>query len=138
MEIGVLSRSRHYFSTREIISSLTRKGMTPIYANTPKIQLTLTRDEVTIRCNHRDLSTLDAVIPRIGRSLTEFGAMILNHFAMLQVPTTLSPDALVTARNKFRALQILATGRGCTVSVLPDGSVVLESTAKEPLPDAPL
>jgi ribosomal protein S6--L-glutamate ligase len=109
MEIGVLSRNRHYFSTREIISSLTRKGMTPVYVDTPKVQLTLTQDEVTIRCNHRDLGNLDAVIPRIGRSLTEFGAMILNHFAILQVPTTLSSDALVTARNKFRALQTLAT-----------------------------
>ncbi|MFQ5987062.1 MAG: RimK family alpha-L-glutamate ligase, partial [Thermoplasmata archaeon] len=50
---------------------------------------------------------LDIVIPRIGRSLTELGYLILKHLATMGVATTMTANALMTARNKFLALQAL-------------------------------
>ena len=49
----------------------------------------------------------DVVIPRIGRSLTDFGVLLLNHLALMGVPTTLSASGLATARNKFATMQRL-------------------------------
>ncbi len=46
-------------------------------------------------------------IPRIGRSLTDFGKMLLRQLELMDLKTTLSSEALITARNKFLALQSL-------------------------------
>ncbi|MDX1535132.1 MAG: RimK family alpha-L-glutamate ligase, partial [Thermoplasmata archaeon] len=53
------------------------------------------------------LAELDVIIPRIGRSLTELGYLLLKHLATMGIPTTMTADGLLTARNKFLALQAL-------------------------------
>ena len=55
----------------------------------------------------RSFRETDVVIPRIGRSLTDFGILLLNHLALMGVPTTLSAAGLATARNKFATMQKL-------------------------------
>ncbi|MFB0558295.1 MAG: RimK family alpha-L-glutamate ligase [Candidatus Bathyarchaeia archaeon] len=110
----MLSRKRKYFSTREIIKSLKKKGAKPIYIYTPKVKLLIKKSEMDLLSRGRSLRNLDSVIPRIGRSLTNFGYMVIKQFEMLNVPTTLSSHALVTCRNKFLALQILSA-RGLPV-----------------------
>lgn len=55
----------------------------------------------------KSLSTLDAVVPRIGRSLTQLGVMLLKQFELMRISSTLSIEGLTTARNKYLTLQAL-------------------------------
>ena len=67
----------------------------------------------------KSLSRLDAVVPRIGRSLTQLGVMLLKQFELMKIPSTLSREGLTTARNKYLTLQTLhASGVRIPESVL--------------------
>jgi ribosomal protein S6--L-glutamate ligase len=107
MRIGVVSRDFRYWSTMRILKAIEDAGHTPHYLNTPHIRLKVGRGGVDATYGGRSLAELDVVIPRIGRSFTEFGIMLLRQFEIMGVPTTLQADALMTARNKFLALQAL-------------------------------
>ena len=110
MQIGVLSKNREFWATTEIINALTKKGVEPEYIKTPEIHLML-GEKVDAIYERKSLSTLGAVIPRIGRSLTQLGVMLLKHFELMNIPSTLSIDGLTTARNKYLTLQALYAAR---------------------------
>jgi ribosomal protein S6--L-glutamate ligase len=106
MQIGVLSRNREFWATTEIIKALQDKGVEPSYVKTPEIHLVLgaTVDAIYEK---KSLSRLSATIPRIGRSLTQLGVMLLKQFELMHIPSTLSIEGLTTARNKYLTLQAL-------------------------------
>ena len=107
MKIGVLSKNPEFWATTEIISALKERGVQPIYVRTPEVHLILAGPKVDAIYERQSLSRLDSVIPRIGRSLTQLGVMILKHFELMKLPSTLSLNGLLTARNKYLALQAL-------------------------------
>jgi ribosomal protein S6--L-glutamate ligase len=106
MQIGVLSRSQEFWATTEILKALKEKKVQPIYVKTPEIHLILGA-KVDAVFEKQSLIKLDGVIPRIGRSLTQLGIMLLKHFELMRIPSTLSRDGLMTARNKYLTLQAL-------------------------------
>ncbi len=79
----------------------------PQYINTPRVRLRVDRGGVDATYGGKSLSELDVVIPRVGRTLTELGIMLLRQLEIMGVPRTLEAEALLTARNKFLALQAL-------------------------------
>lgn len=107
MKIGVLSKNPEFWATTEIMSALREKGAEPIYVRTPEVHLVLAGPKVDAIYERQSLSRLDSVIPRIGRSLTQLGVMILKQFELMKLPSTLSLNGLLTARNKYLALQAL-------------------------------
>src|SRR3990172_9408820 len=107
MKIGVLSKNRDFWATSEIMKALKEKGADPVYLYTPEIHLTLEGKKADAVYEAASLSTLHAVIPRIGRSLTQLGIMLLRQFELMKIPSTLSMLGLLTARNKYLALQAL-------------------------------
>jgi len=107
MKIGVLSKNREFWATTEIMSALREKGAEPIFVRTPEVHLMLAGPKVDAIYERHSLSRLDSVIPRIGRSLTQLGVMILKQFELMKLPSTLSLNGLLTARNKYLALQAL-------------------------------
>jgi ribosomal protein S6--L-glutamate ligase len=107
MKIGILSKNSEFWATTQIIEAVKKKGSEPIYLHTPRIHLTLEGNKADAICENRSLSDLDVAIPRIGRSLTQLGLMLLKHFQLMQIPTTLTIGGLLTARNKYLALQAL-------------------------------
>jgi len=118
MRIGVISRNREFWATTEIMKALLDKGAEPVYVKTPEIQLVLgaTVDAVYEK---KSLKSLNSVIPRIGRSLTQLGMMLLKQFELMRIPSTLSIEGLTTARNKYLTLQALyAAGVDIPESVL--------------------
>jgi len=119
MKIGILSKNSEFWATTQIIEAVKKKGSEPIYLHTPRIHLTLEGNKADAICENRSLSDLDVAIPRIGRSLTQLGLMLLKHFQLMQIPTTLTIGGLLTARNKYLALQALhATGIRIPESIL--------------------
>ncbi len=119
MKIGVFSRNESFWATSEIIRALKRKHVKPIYLHTPRIYLTLEAEKVDAIYENKSLRRLDAAIPRIGRSLTQLGVMLLKHLELMEIPSTLSVNGLLTARNKYFTLQALhAVGVRIPESVL--------------------
>ncbi len=119
MKIGVLSKNPEFWATTEIMKALKEKSAEPIYVKTPEIHLMLEESKVDAVYEKKSLSRLDTVIPRIGRSLTQLGVMLLKHFELMKLPSTLSMNGLLTARNKYLALQALhAAGVKIPESVL--------------------
>jgi len=118
MQIGVLSKNREFWATTEILKALQEGGVEPVYVKTPEIHLMLgaTVDAIYEK---KSLSRLDAAVPRIGRSLTQLGVMLLKQFELMKIPSTLSIQGLTTARNKYLTLQALhAAGIRIPESVL--------------------
>jgi ribosomal protein S6--L-glutamate ligase len=107
MKIGVLSRNCEFWATTQIFEAIRKQGLEPTYLYTPRIHLTLEGSKVDAIYENRSMASLDAVIPRIGRSLTQLGLMLLKHFELMKLPSTLSLNGLLTARNKYLALQAL-------------------------------
>ncbi len=118
MQIGILSKNREFWATTEIINALRHKRVEPVYVKTPEVHLVL-NSAVDAIYEKQSLSRLDAVVPRIGRSLTQLGVMLLKQFELMKIPSTLSIQGLTTARNKYLTLQTLhASGVRIPESVL--------------------
>ncbi len=107
MKIGVLSKNSEFWATMEIMNALKEKRIQAVYVKTPEIHLMLEGSKVDAIYEKKSLSRLDSVIPRIGRSLTQLGVMLLKQFELMHIPSTLSMTGLITARNKYLALQAL-------------------------------
>lgn len=119
MKIGVLSKNQAFWATTEIMRALKEKYTEPIYLRTPEVHLSLEGKTADAVYDKRSLRDIDVVIPRIGRSLTQLGIMILKQFQLMKIPSTLSMEGLLIARNKYLALQALhAAGIRIPESVL--------------------
>jgi len=106
-DIIILSEGRNNFSTKEIMKALKERNATPRYIKTSKVRLCADIDEAIIWYNDKELENIGSVIPRIGRSLTNFAYIILRQLEALKIPSTLSSKGLIHARNKFMAVQEL-------------------------------
>jgi ribosomal protein S6--L-glutamate ligase len=80
MRIGVLSKNQEFWATTEIIRALRDRHIEPVYLHTPQVHLNLDGKKADAVYDGRSLMDLDAAIPRIGRSLTQLGMMILKQF----------------------------------------------------------
>jgi ribosomal protein S6--L-glutamate ligase len=107
MKIGVLSKNPEFWATTEIMKAIKDRGVEPVYVKTPEVHLVLDGRKADAVYEKRSLSELDSVIPRIGRSLTQLGIMLLKQLELMQLPATLSVNGLITARNKYLTLQAL-------------------------------
>ncbi|HUK28725.1 MAG TPA: RimK family alpha-L-glutamate ligase [Candidatus Acidoferrales bacterium] len=128
MQIGVLSKNQEFWATTEIMKALKEKNVRPAYVKTPEVHLILGAN-IDAVYEKKSLTELDILIPRIGRSLTQLGVMLLRHLELMNVPSTLSREGLVTARNKYLTLQALyAAGVRIPESVL----IASRSKSEEP------
>jgi ribosomal protein S6--L-glutamate ligase len=107
LRIGVLSRNMDYWTTRKIIKAGRVMGHDTEFYKTGDVQLRV--DDAYFDAFHgsKSFRETDVVIPRIGRSLTDFGVLLLNHLSLMGVSTTLAAQGLSTARNKFATMQRL-------------------------------
>lgn len=108
MNICILSRGPQLYSTQSLVSAGTRRGHLMQVVNHMNCDLLIEKDAPQIVCEGYLLDGFDAVIPRIGSSVTTVGAAVIRHFEMLEVFTTISAEGLIQSRNKLQALQTLA------------------------------
>jgi ribosomal protein S6--L-glutamate ligase len=113
MKVGVISKKPTYWSTKALLKAIRTQGHEPTFIKTDEVRLIVAgKDEAIF--NGASLQSQDVLIPRIGRSMTDFGKMLLRQLELMHVHTTLTSDGLITARNKFLALQSLRAA-GITV-----------------------
>src|SRR5881396_245209 len=106
MKIGVISKKPSYWSTQALLKSIEEHGHEPTLIKTDEVRLVVAgTDDATF--SGASLREQDVIIPRIGRSMTDFGKMLLRQLELMGITTTLTSDGLITARNKFLALQSL-------------------------------
>ncbi len=113
MRIFILSRGAYLYSTQSLLNACYRKGHQVRVLDHMQCDLVIGPD---LYVNHLgdELREVDAIIPRIGASVTREGAAVVRHFELMGACTTVRADALLRARDKLVALQILAA-RGLPV-----------------------
>lgn len=108
LHIAVLSRNKSLYSTRRLVESIVNKGHKASVLDHLKCDIVIEQEKPTIIYQGEKLTDVDAVIPRIGASVTFYGAAVVRQFEMMGIPTAVESQALVRSRDKLRSLQILA------------------------------
>jgi ribosomal protein S6--L-glutamate ligase len=108
MKIVVLSRNSKLYSTRRLVEAARAAGDEVRVVDVLGCYMTLSASNPEIHYRGRLLKSPDAVIPRIGASVTYYGTAVLRQFEMQGVYALNSSNAISRSRDKFRALQLLA------------------------------
>lgn len=108
MKIGILSRNANLYSTKRLVEAIEAKGHESKVIDHLKCDIVIEQDKPTIFYKGEQLSDLDAVIPRIGASVTFYGTAVVRQFEMMNIFSAVESQALVRSRDKLRSLQILA------------------------------
>lgn len=108
LKIVILSRNKALYSTKRIIESIEKRGHKAQVLDHLKCDIVIERDKPAIYYNGEMITDVAAVIPRIGASVTFYGAAVVRQFEMMNVPSAIESQALVRSRDKLRSLQILA------------------------------
>ena len=108
MRIAVLSRSSKLYSTARILEAGRQRGHEMVVLDHVNCDIVIEKRKPQIYFRGQPVSGIDAVIPRIGASVTFFGASVVRQFEMMKVFTATESQALVRSRDKLRSLQILA------------------------------
>ncbi len=76
--------------------------------NTLRFAIDLTSDEPDLQYRGKAISDYDAILPRIGNSITYFGTAVVRQFEQMDVYTPNTANGISTARDKLRASQVLS------------------------------
>ncbi len=118
MKIAILSRNPEIYSTRRIREAGISRGHEVLVVDPTKCNLIMEKGRPSIQYNGEILSDIDAIIPRIGASVTTYGSAVIRHFEAMNVSTSLSSIALLKSRDKLRSLQLISkSGIGIPKSV---------------------
>jgi ribosomal protein S6--L-glutamate ligase len=114
MKIAILSRSKLIHSTRRLIEAADQRGHEVEVVDHLKCSVMMETELPTVFFDGRTLDRVDAVIPRIGASVTFYGCAIVRQFEMMNVFSTSSSQGILRSRDKLRSIQILSR-EGCAV-----------------------
>ncbi|HUF98462.1 MAG TPA: 30S ribosomal protein S6--L-glutamate ligase, partial [Ilumatobacter sp.] len=108
MKLGILSRAPRSYSTTRLRNAAEERGHTVRVLNTLRFSIDLTGDDPDLQFRGRPLSHYDAVLPRIGNSITYFGTAVVRQFEQMDVYTPNTANGISNSRDKLRAIQILS------------------------------
>jgi len=108
MKIAILSRNPELYSTRRLVEACTTRGHEARVIDTLRCYMTIASQRPTIHYRGEELTGYDAVIPRIGASITFFGTAVVRQFEMMNVYCVNESVAISRSRDKLRSLQLLA------------------------------
>ncbi len=108
MKIAVLSRNPNLYSTSRLVEAGTKRGHEMMVVDHSKCDIIIERKRPHIVYKGKELKDFNAVIPRIGASITYYGMAVLRQFEMMKVFTAVEFVALGRSRDKLRSLQILS------------------------------
>jgi ribosomal protein S6--L-glutamate ligase len=108
MKIGILSRNRRLYSTSRLVEAATERGHEVQVLDTLKCYMDINSAKPMIYYKGEPLEGYDAVIPRIGASITEYGTAVIRQFEMMGVYCLTESIPLGRSRDKLRALQLMS------------------------------
>jgi ribosomal protein S6--L-glutamate ligase len=108
MKIAILSRDIRLYSTRRIVEAAEDRGHQAIVLDHTKCYMALKQGQPSIHYKGKEIEKVDAVIPRIGASVTFYGTAIVRQFEMMNVFSANPSQAITRSRDKLRSMQLLA------------------------------
>lgn len=108
MKIAILSRGPRLYSTRRLKEACKKRGHEVRILNPLDFSISVEQGNPELRYKNKSLPAFDAVIPRIGASITFFGSAVLRQFEEMGMFCLNSSLGIVTARDKLRSIQLLA------------------------------
>jgi ribosomal protein S6--L-glutamate ligase len=108
MQVAILSRNESLYSTRVLVEAARKRGHTVRVLDTLQFDIGVSRQNPELFHGGEPIGPIDAVIPRIGASITFFGLAVVRQFEMLGVYCLNESQAIARSRDKLRSLQILS------------------------------
>jgi ribosomal protein S6--L-glutamate ligase len=108
MKIAVLSRNEKLYSTRRLVEAISERGHEGLVVDHLKCDIIMDEKGPSIYYRGEMLEDIDAVIPRIGASVTFYGTAVVRQFEMMHVFSAIDSLAITRSRDKLRSLQILS------------------------------
>lgn len=108
MKIGVLSRNPNLYSTVRLVEAGSVRGHEMKVIDVLKCYMNLNADRPSINYGGEELNDFDAIIPRIGASVTFYGSAVVRQFETMGVYVLNDSVAISRSRDKLRSLQLLA------------------------------
>jgi len=108
MNIVILSRNAELYSTQRLVDEAEKRGHKIEIIDPLKCDIIIEKEKPTIYYKDRYLDYVDAIIPRIGASITFYGCAVVRQFEEMGVFTIAASDAITRSRDKLRSLQRLS------------------------------
>ncbi len=108
MKLAILSRAPRSYSTTRLRAAAAQRGHDVKVLNTLRFAIDLSQPQPELQYRGKPLSEYDAIIPRIGSSITYFGTAVVRQFEQMDVYTPNTANGISNSRDKLRATQILS------------------------------
>jgi ribosomal protein S6--L-glutamate ligase len=108
MRIVILSRKESLYSTRVLVEAGRHRGHDVAVLDTLQFDIRVSRRNPELLYQGKPVGPVDAVIPRIGASITHFGLAVVRQFEMTGVYCLNESQAIARSRDKLRCLQVLS------------------------------
>src|SRR5437764_4615413 len=108
MRIVILSRQESLYSTRALVQAAKKRGHEVRVLDTLLFDIRVSKQNPELFYQGEPVGPVDAVIPRIGASISYFGLAVVRQFEMLGVYCLNESQAIARSRDKLRALQLLS------------------------------
>lgn len=108
MKLGILSTAPRCYSTRRLVAAAKDRGCKVSVINTLKCSIDLQSGKPDLYYKQKPLADYDAIIPRIGASITYFGNAVVRQLEQMNVFVANSSSGISNSRDKLRSMQILS------------------------------
>jgi len=108
VKIAILSRNARLYSTARLVEEAQKAGHEALVVDTLKCYMDITSSNPAVWYRGEKLEQQDAVIPRIGASITNYGTAVIRQFEMMDTYSLVGSIPLGRSRSKLRALQLLS------------------------------
>lgn len=108
MKLAILSRGINSYSTRRFKEAALQRGHTVKVLDTLKFAIDLQQGIPDLYFRRKPLSNYDAVLPRVGASVTYYGTAVVRQFQEMDVFCANTAHGIINSRDKLRSLQILS------------------------------
>lgn len=108
MKLAILSRAPRAYSTERLKAAAVERGHTVRVLDTLRFAIDLSGGEPDLQYRGQPLSDYDAVLPRIGASITFYGLAVVRQFEQMDVYTPNTSNGIANSRDKLRSIQILS------------------------------
>ncbi len=111
MNIKILSRNSKLYSTRRLLEAAEKRKHNVQVIDPLKCDLVIEKRNPNVYYKGQYIEDTDAIIPRIGASVTFYGTAVVRQFEMMGAFSTIDSEALVRSRDKLRSMQVLTRAR---------------------------
>ncbi len=108
MKIAILSRNKKLYSTRRLVEASEQRGHEAMVVDVLRSYMNIASSKPEVHFKGENLPAIDAVIPRIGASVTFYGTAVLRQFEMMGAFPLCESVAISRSRDKLRSLQLLS------------------------------